>query len=583
MARRWLKGETQKVLSVFLRIYLLKRMVDTKGVHWESAAMEACTPALVQVCEAAGMRDDRVARYSVRVPRMCAPCRSGLCLEAWLHLACPRVCYATGAGGKLVAVCFPNLTGAPMSLPRDLMSDPGIFALPLRRLWPYLSLWTMHVWIYWFNTSPLRERAADDPWWLGIYGVMTLLLLGVACAWRARPAQAPTGRFDLPMTCAMCACTLSVVAAGTTGIVSSWWSGANVAVAGVCMGWGYLRWSTVFSDLGIRDAVGCLFGSYLLGSTLKVAFDVAPAMVGALLALCLPIVSLISLRLVARDPWGRPEEQRGEVLYREGSYASLVRAGACVAAFCLARRVAAAAISDGGSAWVISLVSHVIEVGFAIVALAWVFQRNRSLDFPQLWRFVFLFLATTIAADCLGLPATIAKVFSGVTTSLIVMLLWLLLSDVAHHCDRHPYVVFGLGWSLYVGGDYAGSVLAHVLGVEAMSPELGVVLLWATGVVMALCLETSDSDVQRIFADLRRRVAPEEFASIDERCARLAGEFSLTERELDVLKMLAKGRSKGYIAEELYISENTVRGHSRRLYAKLGVHTRDELQRKLGL
>lgn len=108
-------------------------------------------------------------------------------------------------------------------------------------------------------------------------------------------------------------------------------------------------------------------------------------------------------------------------------------------------------------------------------------------------------------------------------------------------------------------------------------------LLWATGVVMALCLETSDSDVRRIFADLRRRVAPEEFASIDERCARLAGEFSLTERELDVLKMLAKGRSKGYIAEELYISENTVRGHSRRLYAKLGVHTRDELQRKLGL
>lgn len=539
--------------------------------------------ALVQVCEAAGMRDDRVARYSVRVPRMCAPCRSGLCLEAWLHLACPHVCYATDTGGKPGAVCLPNLTGASMSLPRNLMSDPGIFALQPRRLLPYLGLWTMHVWIYWFNTSPLRARVADDSWWLDIYGVMTLLLLGTAFVWRARPAQAPTGRFDLPMTCVMCACTLSAIAAGTTGIVSSWWSGVNVAVAGVCMGWGYLSWSTVFSDLGIRDAVGCLFGSYLLGSTLKVAFDVAPAMVGALLALCLPIVSLVSLRLVARNPWGRPEDQRGEVLYREGSYASLARVGMCILAFCLARGIVVMAIADDDRAVLGNFVGHMIEVSFAVVALAWVFYRNQSLDFPQLWRFVFLFLATTIAADCLGLAPAVTNVFSVVTSSLIVMLLWLLLSDVAHHCDRHPYVVFGLGWSLYVGGRYAGSVLAHMLGVEAMSPELGVVLLWATGVVMALCLKTSDSDVRRIFADLRRRVAPEEFASIDERCARLAGEFSLTERELDVLKMLAKGRSKGYIAEELYISENTVRGHSRRLYAKLGVHTRDELQRKLGL
>ena len=50
-----------------------------------------------------------------------------------------------------------------------------------------------------------------------------------------------------------------------------------------------------------------------------------------------------------------------------------------------------------------------------------------------------------------------------------------------------------------------------------------------------------------------------------------------------MLKLLAKGRSKIYIAETLYISENTVRGHSRRLYTQLGVHTRDELQAMLGI
>ena len=42
--------------------------------------------------------------------------------------------------------------------------------------------------------------------------------------------------------------------------------------------------------------------------------------------------------------------------------------------------------------------------------------------------------------------------------------------------------------------------------------------------------------------------------------------------------MLCRGRSKAYIAETLFITENTVKGHARRLYAKLNVHSKKELQ-----
>ena len=38
-----------------------------------------------------------------------------------------------------------------------------------------------------------------------------------------------------------------------------------------------------------------------------------------------------------------------------------------------------------------------------------------------------------------------------------------------------------------------------------------------------------------------------------------------------------RGRTGAYIAETLVISENTARGHVRRLYTKLGVHSRQEL------
>jgi LuxR family maltose regulon positive regulatory protein len=48
----------------------------------------------------------------------------------------------------------------------------------------------------------------------------------------------------------------------------------------------------------------------------------------------------------------------------------------------------------------------------------------------------------------------------------------------------------------------------------------------------------------------------------------------LTERELDVLRLLAAGRSNPEIARTLYVEVNTVKTHVKSLYGKLGVHSR---------
>jgi predicted ATPase/DNA-binding CsgD family transcriptional regulator len=53
-------------------------------------------------------------------------------------------------------------------------------------------------------------------------------------------------------------------------------------------------------------------------------------------------------------------------------------------------------------------------------------------------------------------------------------------------------------------------------------------------------------------------------------------EEPLTPRELDVLQLLASGRSNPAIAEELFISPRTVTTHLSRLYAKLNVNSRTE-------
>ncbi|WP_296009771.1 helix-turn-helix transcriptional regulator [uncultured Adlercreutzia sp.] len=69
--------------------------------------------------------------------------------------------------------------------------------------------------------------------------------------------------------------------------------------------------------------------------------------------------------------------------------------------------------------------------------------------------------------------------------------------------------------------------------------------------------------------------APEDL--FDDRCAQVAERFALTPREAEVFAMLARGRDRAYIEEALVVSRNTVKAHVKHVYAKLGIHSHQEL------
>ena len=61
---------------------------------------------------------------------------------------------------------------------------------------------------------------------------------------------------------------------------------------------------------------------------------------------------------------------------------------------------------------------------------------------------------------------------------------------------------------------------------------------------------------------------------------------TLTRRELDVLRRLAKGSNNQTIAKQLVVSQSTVKTHLYRIYRKLNVTSRTEAvaeARRLGL
>jgi DNA-binding NarL/FixJ family response regulator len=53
----------------------------------------------------------------------------------------------------------------------------------------------------------------------------------------------------------------------------------------------------------------------------------------------------------------------------------------------------------------------------------------------------------------------------------------------------------------------------------------------------------------------------------------------LTEREIDVLRMMQGSLSLHEISVELYLSANTVKSHARAAYRKLGAHSRADAVR----
>ena len=56
---------------------------------------------------------------------------------------------------------------------------------------------------------------------------------------------------------------------------------------------------------------------------------------------------------------------------------------------------------------------------------------------------------------------------------------------------------------------------------------------------------------------------------------RVSGE-SVSEREMDVLKLMAQGKSNKEIGSVLFISSGTVKSHVKSIFAKLNVNSRAE-------
>lgn len=221
---------------------------------------------------------------------------------------------------------------------------------------------------------------------------------------------------------------------------------------------------------------------------------------------------------------------------------------------------------------------------------ATVFGSTLSLRFS--WRPMIPLMVTAIVLIPF-LPANLSSlplaVISGAWMAAQLLVL-LGLASIARVSGLSSDTVFSMGLAsitlpVAIGMLVGHHFLAALMGSPVSLSYLGAPLVIILVIVSSFFLNDKTLDTSGLLGQLP--TSPEESSPVVVRevpidpfskaCEQIAQRGALTQREIQVLGLFARGRSRSYIAEALFISENTVRGHIKSIYEKLDMHSKQEL------
>ncbi|MBM6998961.1 helix-turn-helix transcriptional regulator [bacterium] len=165
------------------------------------------------------------------------------------------------------------------------------------------------------------------------------------------------------------------------------------------------------------------------------------------------------------------------------------------------------------------------------------------------------------------------------------LLVWCLLGCVVMQSHAPSLRVFGFGLGTQTLGSVIGYALGALLGNALDSSQANLLPLYVATAMIVLALSLAVYPPKAMH-DLLAAISDEDAvghvaSTVSDAwtlvCDRLAAEGELTAREREVMMLLARGRGSVYIAERLGVTLSTVYTHTRNLYRKLDVHSREEL------
>ena len=222
--------------------------------------------------------------------------------------------------------------------------------------------------------------------------------------------------------------------------------------------------------------------------------------------------------------------------------------------------------------------------------LALVFARKGRLSLDALCNLVVLALvagmalASTASPDGTHVATTVLAVGNAFYNAFITCVL-------VNLAQRNRYAALStFGWANGIGG--LGTTLGAFMGTSAngllAADNAGALSLVVVAfltvfvgyVLFALRNYSFHAEIESVVepapvATAQIALNAEELFSA--RCHDIARVHGLTPREEETFAMLARGRNREYIENALQVSRNTVKAHVKHVYAKLGIHSHQEL------
>lgn len=171
-------------------------------------------------------------------------------------------------------------------------------------------------------------------------------------------------------------------------------------------------------------------------------------------------------------------------------------------------------------------------------------------------------------------------------------LVWFALASIGARNVSNSIAVLAWGRAASMAGIFVGAIAARIHAAPFLSEGAGRVLDSTMVPLVLFCFVALNVTVFKrlefqktvegisepsCISPLDEASVPTRSDEIDRACAAISEERSLTPREREVFSLLARGRNAPAIQELLVVSRSTAKTHVRNIYAKLGVHSQQEL------
>lgn len=359
-------------------------------------------------------------------------------------------------------------------------------------------------------------------------------------------------------------------------------SGGCVGVGTTCC---FVCWETTLSRMGDRQRKLCILAGSILSAASFAFFATADNSLTLFAIMLLAFGNIAMMYLCLKII---PEKQDNHSFALDAKslreYAGLLL---CILAIGIISPVIDGAMpSENGNLMGRGFVVHGANVLSAIVlGVAW-FAFDKTITIKRAYYLVFPLFVTALflfpfVSDEMKQTASFAASFGFTFFSIVMMISCIEISE--EKCEGLVGLYALFAFVTYVSR-FVGDGISFALGQSSIPNDTlpmaaAFLLVYLLSIVMFLVSKKSrheatpnrplDMQTEQPRRDIEDRA--------EKQCAILAEKHKLTERQHEILVLFSHGYDIPSIAKKLFISENTVRTHTKKLYLALDVHSKQEI------